>query len=103
MNKKELKNGTENSLFVLLGEEQPKAPWLWEKMPRHGQEEEKFYATINVRVKSEEELNELAKVLGVNLTKKTKALRWPPRDKFRNRDLRWVEDTTGTADLTNIE
>lgn len=100
MNKNELRSGTENSLFVLLGEEEPKAPWLWEKMPRHAQEEEQFHAMINVRVKTEEDLQALAKLLGVKLTKKTKAVRWPPRDKFRNKNLRWVEDTTDVTEIS---
>lgn len=94
MNKNELRNGeSENSLFVLLGEEEPKASWLWEKMPEFTQEKEKFYSKITVRVKDEDGLKSLSAVLGINLTQKTKAIRWPQRDKNRNLLSRWVAET----------
>ena len=50
---------------------------LWEGMPEFSQEKKEPYAKINFRFENEEDLQEFAKLIGQNLTRKTKA-RWHP-------------------------
>lgn len=49
----------------------------WVGMPEFKQEKKRPYAMINVRFDSEEDLQEFAKLIGQNLTSKTKSI-WHP-------------------------
>lgn len=89
--KKELKT-PEHNLFSLSGQEEATTPYLWDSMPEYNQINEKSYACFNIRVENQEDLDALAKLLGQPLTVKTRAIRFPMRDRFRNTLLRWVTE-----------
>ena len=89
--KKELKT-PENNLFSLSGQEEATTPYLWDSMPEYNQINEKSYACFNVRVESQEDLDKVAQLLGQPITVKTRAIRYPARDRFRNTLLRWVTE-----------
>ena len=61
-------------------------------MPEYNQINEKSYACFNVRVESQEDLDKIAKLLDQPITVKTRAIRYPARDRFRNTLLRWVTE-----------
>jgi hypothetical protein len=50
----------------------------WKGMPEFVQEKQKPFSTIIIRCETEEDLNELAQLLGQPLTSKTKSI-WHPR------------------------
>lgn len=89
--KKELKT-PEHNLFSLSGQEEATTPYLWDNMPEYNQINEKSYACFNVRVESQEDLDKIAKLLDQPITVKTRAIRYPARDRFRNTLLRWVTE-----------
>jgi len=89
--KKELKT-PEHNLFSLSGQEEATTPYLWDSMPSYNQINEKSYACFNVRVESQEDLDKVAELLGQPITVKTRAIRYPARDRFRNTLLRWVTE-----------
>ena len=89
--KKELKT-PEHNLFSLSGQEEAVTPYLWDGMPEYDQGREKSYACFNIRIESQEDLDKFAALIGQPLTVKTKAIRFPARDRFRNTLLRWVAD-----------
>lgn len=89
--KKELKT-PEHNLFSLSGQEEATTPYLWDNMPEYNQINEKSYACFNVRVESQEDLDKVAKLLDQPITVKTRAIRYPARDRFRNTLLRWVTE-----------
>jgi len=51
----------------------------WKEMPEFVQNKQEPYAQIIFRVDSKEDLNELARVTGQKLTKKTKSAWFPPK------------------------
>ncbi len=89
--KKELKT-PEHNLFSLSGQEEATTPYLWDGMPEYDQISEKSYACFNVRIENQEELDKFAALIGQPITVKTRAIRFPERDRFRNTLLRWVSE-----------
>lgn len=74
--------------------EQEDKEWkkLWKGMPEFEQEDNPTYKTIYVHFRSEEDYQEFAKLIGQNLTEKTKSIWHPHLDRTQNSLLRWVED-----------
>lgn len=64
----------------LFGEEQSE----WQGMPEFVQEEQKPYAQVIVRFKTEEDMLDFAKLVGQKLTKRTKSLWHPFRSHWGN-------------------
>lgn len=64
----------------------------WVGMPEFEQEENPTFKTLYVHFRSEEDYNDFAKLIGQNLTKKTKSIWHPHLDRTQNSLLRWIEE-----------
>lgn len=65
---------------------------LWKGMPEFEQESNPTYKTIYVHFRNEEDYQEFAKLIGQNLTEKTKSIWHPHLDRTQNSLLRWIVD-----------
>lgn len=89
--------GGEASLDAFFeGEVQVAADKDWKKhwvgMPEFNQEDKKTHKTIYVHFRNEEDYQEFAKLVGQNMTNKTKSIWYPALAKTENTLLRWVEE-----------
>ena len=64
----------------------------WQGMPEFEQEDKKTYKTIYVHFRNKEDYEEFAKMIGQNLTEKTKSIWHPALDREANSLLRWIEE-----------
>lgn len=64
----------------------------WTGMPEFIQEANAPYKLINVRFRNEADYLEFAKLIGQNLTEKTKSIWYPELDKSGNSLKRWIEE-----------
>lgn len=70
----------------------------WVEMPEFVQESQKPYKLINVRFRTEEDYKAFAKLIGQELSPKTKAIWYPERVHGADSNLRWVdEDESNTV------
>ena len=77
-------------IFTLAEGETPKTPYLWDSMPAYHQPEGEPYHTLEVFIRTPEDMKKFAKLVEQeNITEKTKAIRYPGKDRFRNSSLRW--------------
>ena len=65
---------------------------FWKGMPEFEQEDNPTYKTIYVHFRNEEDYKEFAKLIGQNLTEKTKSIWYPALDRTQNSLLRWIVD-----------
>jgi hypothetical protein len=65
----------------------------WKQMPEFIQNKQEAYAKIIVRLNSEEDLEDLSKRLGQNLTRKTKSIWHPKLVRGKDSDKRWVDES----------
>jgi len=92
---KEFEDGT---LSSFLGEEAVKdiEEKIWKKhwvgMPEFTQENNPPFKKIIVSFRNKEDYDEFSKLIGQNLTEKTKSIWHPKLDREANSLLRWVED-----------
>lgn len=64
----------------------------WKDMPEFVQDSEKPYKLINVRFRNEEDYKAFAKLIGQELSDKTKAIWYPKRIHGADSNLRWVDE-----------
>jgi hypothetical protein len=64
----------------------------WKGMPEFEQENKNTYKTLYVHFRNKEDYEAFAKLIGQNLTEKTKSIWHPALDRTANSLLRWVED-----------
>ena len=65
---------------------------FWKGMPEFEQESNPTYKTIYVHFRNENDYQEFAKLIGQNLTEKTKSIWHPHLDRTQNSLLRWIVD-----------
>lgn len=75
------------NVFV-LAEGLEETPYLWDNMPEFISVDVEPYATIDVYVRSKEDMDKLGKLMEQEFTEKTKFTWYPTRDRWRNSDLR---------------
>ena len=112
MNDKNVKESTEYDNFVGKTSEEEKPPTLetflgvdptdvveekewqkhWTAMPEYEQKDNPTHKTIYVHFRSEADYQEFAKMIGQNLTEKTKSIWHPALDRAQNSLMRWIED-----------
>lgn len=92
---KEFEDGTLSS-FLGVEEVQKIDEKLWQKhwvgMPEFVQENNPAYKKLIVSFRTKADYEEFAKLIGQNLTEKTKTIWHPKLDREANSLLRWVED-----------
>jgi hypothetical protein len=64
----------------------------WISMPEFVQEDNPPFKKIFVSFRSESDYNEFAKLIGQNLSEKTKSIWYPVLDREANSLLRWIEE-----------
>lgn len=64
----------------------------WVGMPEFKQEKQEPFAKIIVRIETEEDLEDFAKLIGQPLTPKTKSIWHPFKPHSSGRVFRWVDD-----------
>jgi hypothetical protein len=64
----------------------------WQDMPEFEQEENKTYKTISVHFRTKEDYEAFAKVIGQNLSEKTKSIWHPKLQITKNSLLRWIQE-----------
>lgn len=64
----------------------------WKEMPDFEQEYKGPYKTVYVHFRNQEDYEEFAKLIGQNLTEKTKAIWHPKKEKENVSILRWMEE-----------
>lgn len=64
----------------------------WKGMPDYEQEDNPTYKTIYVHFRNEEDYKEFSKLIGQNITDKTKSIWHPALDRTQNSFLRWIVD-----------
>jgi hypothetical protein len=65
---------------------------LWKGMPEFEQEENSTYKTLYVHFRNEDDYKEFAKLIGQNLSEKTKSIWHPALDRTKNALMRWIEE-----------
>lgn len=70
------------------------AEWkkLWKGMPEFDQKDNPPYMKIYVNFRTEEDFNEFAKLIGQNLSEKSKSIWYPKLDRDANIMKRWIEE-----------
>lgn len=87
-----------SNLFDILEIEDPNQnddkEWKkhWKGMPEYEQEDKETYKTLYVHFRNKEDYEEFAKMIGQNLTEKTKSIWHPALDREANSLMRWIED-----------
>ena len=82
------------TLADFLGvEENERKEWEkhWIGMPEYVQEDNPPYKKILISFRTEEDYDEFAKLIGQNLTIKTKSIWYPKLDRDENSLKRWIE------------
>jgi len=82
-------------LAELLGvEEQPKHIWekYWVGMPEFKQEENPPFKRLTISFRNEDDYNAFAKLIGQNLTDKSKSIWYPKLEIEDNSLCRWIEE-----------
>jgi hypothetical protein len=64
----------------------------WNQMPEYKQEDNPAYMKVIVRFRNKEDYEEFQKMIGQNMTEKTKSIWHPQLDRTGNALLRWIED-----------
>lgn len=89
-----MKNKSKETIFVLTGQEEENDPLEWYDMPAYYQPYKDPYDEVRVLLKTKEDLDAFAKLLGQpNVAKKgvRRGFTWfPEKDKFRNTAVRWI-------------
>ena len=80
----------EREKFSTSGEKEWKR--YWKGMPEFEQEENPTFKTLYIHFRSEDDYNDFAKLIGQNLTTKTKSIWHPHLDRTQNSLLRWIEE-----------
>lgn len=75
-----------------IEEAQPEWKKNWVGMPEYENEANPPYKKIQINFRDEEDYNEFAKLIGQNLTDKTKSIWHPKLDKDKNALRRWIEE-----------
>ena len=75
-----------------IEEAQPEWKKHWVGMPEFENESNPSYKKIQISFRNEEDYNEFAKVIGQNLSDKTKSIWYPKLEKDKNGLRRWIED-----------
>lgn len=75
-----------------IEEAQPEWKKNWVGMPEYENEANPPYKKIQINFRDEEDYNEFAKLIGQNLTEKTKSIWHPKLDKDKNALRRWIEE-----------
>jgi|TARA_R110002051_G_scaffold121805_1_gene194887 hypothetical protein len=65
----------------------------WKDMPEFIQEKQESFSKIIIRCETEEDLQELAKLLGQKLTPKTKSIWHPYKPHKSDKHYRWKDAT----------
>ena len=65
----------------------------WKGMPEFENDANKCYKKLIVNFKNEEDYKEFAKILGLELTEKTRYVYYPFQEKQNNLPKRWVDDS----------
>jgi hypothetical protein len=64
----------------------------WEGMPEFEQPKQKEFAKIIVRLDSQEDLDEFARLIGQKLTPKTKSIWHPQLVRGKHSNKRWIDE-----------
>ena len=64
----------------------------WRGMPEFNQPDKGAHRQIIVSFESDEDVEAFSKLIGQNITKKTKSLWYPQHERQSVRDLFWVEE-----------
>ena len=87
-----LDKSTKNVFILSETEKNPDTPYHWDDMPEFKTQENQPYKQIRVNFESEKDIEEFSKLIDQTVTNKTKAIRFPKRDKSRNSLLRWMDE-----------
>jgi hypothetical protein len=82
-------------LFEVAPTNEPREVWQdeWKDMPEFVQPKQEPYATLNVRFRCQEDLEEFARMIGQKLTRKTKSIWHPPLPRGIETHKRWVDES----------